>query len=250
VPYGAGSGRPRTRRHTTAILKKTMCGRFLLEPRDPQVVRSFFELEAEQEWEPRWNVAPTQDAPIVLRTASGGRVLARLRWGLVPAWAKEAAIGSRMINARAETAREKPSFRAAFRTRRCLVPATGWYEWQRVVPRKQPWLLRRAGAEFTPFAGLWEAWRDPVGGSPLATFTILTTAAAPALADVHERMPVVLEPADFARWLDTPEDRADDLKGLLAPGADLPWERIPVSARVNNPRHDGPDCAQPAPPSP
>jgi putative SOS response-associated peptidase YedK len=232
-----------------------MCGRFLLEPRAPQAISAFFGLADEaaaEAWQPRWNLAPTQDAPVVRRAAGGGtadvRSLARLRWGLIPAWTKDAAIGSRLINARAETVREKPSFRAAFRARRCIVPATGWYEWQAVGARKQPWLLRCAGAEFTPFAALWESWRDPAGGPTLETFAILTTAAAPALADIHDRMPVVLDQAECPRWLDTPADRADELEDLMHAPAAAAWERIPVSTRVNNPRHDAPDCAAPISP--
>lgn len=226
-----------------------MCGRFLLEPRAPQVVSAFFGLEGESEgavaeqWQPRWNLAPTQDCPIVRRSASGRRELSRLRWGLVPVWSKDPAMGSRLINARAETVAEKPSFRAAWKSRRCIIPMTGWYEWQAAGPRKQPWLLRRADCAFTPVGGLWESWRDPASGSPLESFTIITVAAVAELAEVHDRMPLVLEPTDFERWLTTPPERAGELAALLQPPTGRKWERHPVSTHVNNPRHDAPACA-------
>jgi putative SOS response-associated peptidase YedK len=148
-----------------------------------------------------------------------------------------------MINARVETAAEKPSFRGAWKARRCIVPATGWYEWQVTEAGKQAWLLRRADAPFTPFAGLWESWQDPAGGRILETFTVLTTEAVPELASVHNRMPVVLEPGDFGAWLRAgpPPDRAA-LGGSRGASA---WELTAVSDRVNNARHEGPDCAEP-----
>ncbi len=227
-----------------------MCGRFLLEPRDPQVVRSFFDLAEDADLGARWNVAPTQEVPVLRLGSDGSRQFARLRWGLIPSWAKDAAMGQRMINARAETVAEKPSFRAAWKARRCLVPATGWYEWRQEGSRKQPWLLRRAGAAFTPMAGLWEEWKDPASARVLQSFTILTMAAEAALEDVHQRMPVVLEPGDFSRWLETPAERAAELKALLQPPAGRAWERFPVDARVNNPRMEGEACAAPLPLSP
>lgn len=222
-----------------------MCGRFLLEPRDPQVVRSFFELEAEADLGARWNVAPTQEVPVVRQDEDGIRRVARLRWGLIPSWAKDAAVGQRMINARAETVAEKPSFRSAWKARRCIVPATGWYEWQAAAAGKQAWLLRRADAHFTPMAGLWESWQDPAGGRVLDTFTILTTEAVPELAAIHNRMPVVLEPSDFAAWIGAAALTAEDLERLCRPRPDRRWSQTAVSDRVNNARHDASDCALP-----
>lgn len=221
-----------------------MCGRYLLEPRQPQVVGSFFGLE-ETDFGTRWNVAPTQEMPVVRLDEEGKRQVARLRWGLIPSWSKEAAVGQRMINARAETVAEKPSFRSAWKSRRCVVPATGWYEWQAVEAGKQAWLLRRADAEFTPFAGLWESWQDPAGGRVLETFTILTTEAVPELASVHNRMPVVLEPEDFGAWLGD-GGALPDLAALCRPRPGRSWIQTAVSARVNNPRHESPDCVEPA----
>lgn len=220
-----------------------MCGRYLLESRQPQVVGSFFGLE-ETDLGTRWNVAPTQEMPVVRLNDEGQRVVARLRWGLIPSWSKEAAVGQRMINARAETVAEKPSFRSAWKSRRCVVPATGWYEWQAAGEGKQAWLLRRADAAFTPFAGLWESWQDPLGGRVLETFTILTTEALPELASVHNRMPVVLEPEDFGTWLGD-GGAAPDLAALCRPRTGRGWSQTAVSARVNNPRHESPDCVEP-----
>lgn len=221
-----------------------MCGRFLLEPRTPQAVRQYFDLDggAEAELEPRWNLAPTQDAAIV-RSSEGGRELARARWGLIPSWSKDATAAARLINARSETAAEKPSFRAAWKTRRCVVPATGWYEWRVEGGRKQPWLLRLSGEEFTAFAGLWERWSPP-GGPDVESFTILTAPAVPTLAPLHHRMPAVLPRDAIAGWLEP-----DGSPRLPSPERweGLPWEFHPVATRVNSPRHDDAACAAPMP---
>lgn len=200
-------------------------------------------MEEEQDLGARWNVAPTQEGPIVRLDEEGKRRVARLRWGLIPSWAKDATVGQRMINARVETAAEKPSFRGAWKARRCIVPATGWYEWQAVEAGKQTWLLRRADAPFTPFAGLWESWQDPAGGRILETFTVLTTAAVPELASIHNRMPVVLDPSEFGAWLGAgpPPDLAALSVSRVAPA----WSLTAVSDRVNDPRHEGPECLLP-----
>jgi putative SOS response-associated peptidase YedK len=165
----------------------------------------------------------------------GGRELALVRWGLIPAWAKEASIGGRLINARSETVAEKPAFRSAFRKRRCLVPADGFYEWRKREGGgpKQPMLVRRRdGAPFA-FAGLWEHWRGPEG--EVQTCTILTTEANAVLAPIHDRMPVILDPAAYDRWLDPARPGAEE---LLRPCSDGWLEAFPVSTRVNNVRND------------
>lgn len=218
-----------------------MCGRFLLEPRTPQVVRQFFDVTEELDYAPRWNMAPTQESWVVRRSPEGGREIANLRWGLVPSWAKDAAAASRLINARSETAAEKPSFRSAWKARRCVVPSTGWYEWRTEGGRKQPWLLRAADSEFTAFAGLWEHWQSS-GQPALESFTILTAPAIPELAELHHRMPVVLHRDWIAAWLDDPH------AGVLPQPQDyagMHWERHAVSTRVNSPRHDDQACALP-----
>ena len=218
-----------------------MCGRYLLRaPLDE--LQQAFGFPERPNLAPRYNIAPTQPVPIVRLRADGrGRELALVRWGLVPPWAKDAAIGSRMINARAEGITEKPAFRGAFRKRRCLVPADGFYEWRKVAGGgKRPVLIRRRdGAPFA-FAGLWERWRGPEG--PLDTCTIVTTDANALLAPIHDRMPVILDPADHERWLDPSRPGAEE---LLRPCPDDRLEAVPVSTRVNSPRNDDPSLLEP-----
>ena len=198
---------------------------------------------------PRYNVAPSQDVAVV-RAADGGRNLSMLRWGLIPAWAKDPAIGYRLINARSETVAEKPSFRSAYRRRRCLIPADGFYEWQRLGKIRQPWLFGlRDGAPFA-IAGLWERWTVPEGaeltgslaelgpGDPVETCTILTTAANETVAPVHGRMPVILPRDACDPWL-----AGDDVS--LAPYAPDAMTAHPVSTLVNRPANDEPRCVEP-----
>ena len=198
---------------------------------------------------PRYNVAPSQDVAVA-RAAEEGRTLALLRWGLIPAWAKDHAIGHKLINARSETAAEKPSFRSAFRHRRCLIPADGFYEWQRRGGTRQPWLFGlRDGAPMF-FAGLWERWTVPEGaaltgslaerspGDAVETCTILTTAANATVATVHGRMPVILAPDAWDAWL----------TGEEVPLGPYPADVMtahPVSTHVNRPANDDPRCVEP-----
>ena len=184
-----------------------MCGRFnLTTPTDS--LRALFGFDEMPNLPPRYNIAPTQDVAVVrLAGAERRPAFALLRWGLIPAWAKDVSIGSRMINARAETVAEKPAFRNAFRRRRCLIPADGFYEWEkRPDGAKQPWRITlESGAPFA-FAGLWEHWSG-ADGSEAESCTIVTTAAADSIARIHERMPVILDRADFPAWLSgTPEE--------------------------------------------
>jgi putative SOS response-associated peptidase YedK len=218
-----------------------MCGRFLLQaPVD--VLQRAFGFEERPNLRPRYNIAPTQAVPIVRRNDGGGRELALVRWGLIPAWAKEAGIGSRLINARSETMAEKPAFRSAFRKRRCLVPADGFYEWRKPEGGgpKQPMLIRRRGEGPFAFAGLWERWRGPEG--EVETCTILTTEANSILAPIHDRMPVILDPASYDRWLDPAQTGAEE---LLRPCPDGWLEAFPVSTRVNNVRNDAAELITP-----
>jgi putative SOS response-associated peptidase YedK len=167
-----------------------------------------------------------------------------LHWGLVPKWAKERAIGNRMINARAETLAEKPSFRDAFKKRRCLVLADGWYEWQVAAGGKQPWFIRRKDARPFAFAGLWERWKDPANGAQLESCTIVTTDAAESIRKIHERMPVMLADADSDRWLDTAFSDTEKLSELLVPFDPKALEAWPVSREVNAPRNQGPELIE------
>jgi len=219
-----------------------MCGRFLLKSPVVELQGAFGFVERPN-LEPRFNIAPTQTVAIVRLRANGdGRELALVRWGLVPAWAKEPSIGSRMINARAEGIATKPAFRAAFRQRRALVLADGFYEWRKVegAGRKQPMLIRRRDHAPFAFAGLWERWRGPDGS--LETCTIVTTAANALLAPIHDRMPVILGPADHEAWLDPARPNGE---ALLRPCPTEELEAVPVSTRVNSPRHDDATLLEP-----
>jgi putative SOS response-associated peptidase YedK len=213
---------------------------------------------------PRYNIAPTQTLPII-RAAGGdsavgdsagnklvdaerpdgmaaaGRQWTLARWGLVPSWAKDPKIGNQMINARSETAATKPSFRAAMQRRRCLVPADGFYEWQAQGGQKQPFYIGLAGGGPFAFAGLWEHWRGP--DEEFDSYTILTTTANERLQALHERMPVILCPADYDTWLD-PAVAADAVQTLMRPYAAEEMAAFPVSREVNNPRNDTPACIE------
>ena len=175
--------------------------------------------------------------------AGEGRELALLRWGLVPSWAKDPSIGNRMINARAETVATKPSYRAAFKRRRCLVPADGYYEWKKTGKAKQPYLIRLQDERPFAMAGLWESWQD-AGGAALQTFTIITTEANEATCDIHNRMPVILSPGDYPLWLDPEFERAEQLQELLQPYDSHAMRLDPVSTYVNSPRNDSPECIE------
>lgn len=195
--------------------------------------------------QPRYNGAPTQDFALCRLDESGMRSMAVLRWGLVPSWAKDVKIGARLINARAETVQEKPSFRSAFRARRCLIPANGWFEWKRTGGTggvKQPYFLALEHGSPLSFAALWEQWGR--GGQHLETFTIITTEASAALADVHDRQPAVVDPDDFTDWLD-PGTPPETLKEIIGTPHEGPYEIRPVSDRVNRVANDTPDILAP-----
>jgi putative SOS response-associated peptidase YedK len=206
---------------------------------------------------PRFNIAPTQPvAAVRLAPESGQRQLAFLKWGLVPAWAKDPAIGNRLINARAESVAEKPAFRAAFRRRRCLVVADGFYEWQRSGGRKQPYFIRLRDDRPFAFAGLWESWEGKdvprtfwetvPGTSLLETCTLITTGPNELMEPIHNRMPVILAPNDYDRWLDPAIQEPDALRPLLRPYPASAMLALPVSPHVNNPRNDDAECIAPA----
>lgn len=218
-----------------------MCGRYLLTtPVD--ALGQLFRFTERPNLGARYNIAPTQDVPIVRRTRSGeGRELLMVRWGLVPYWADEVKIGNRLINARAETIERTPAFREAYRRRRCLVPADGFFEWRKQGKTRQPLLIRRRDQAPFAFAGLWERWRQP-DGQILRSCAIVTCPANPLVAAVHDRMPVILDPSDFERWLD-PE--AADGRTLLQPCPDEWLEAYEVSPRVNSPANDDPECIVP-----
>jgi len=196
---------------------------------------------------PRYNIAPTQEVPVV-RLVEGAKQLDTLRWGLIPAWAKDIEIGNKLINARSETAAEKPSFRSAFKKRRCLIPASGFYEWKKEKGGKQPYYIYRDDDSIVAFAGLWESWAGNDDGEPLETFTILTTEPNELMRTLHNRMPVILEPDDYDKWLNTDGADKDAALALLDPLPDGLLATTPVSKRVNSPRNDDAACLEPPPP--
>jgi putative SOS response-associated peptidase YedK len=201
-----------------------MCGRFTLA-QSPEAVTEAFGLSKVPDLSPRYNIAPSQPIGVVMRAKEAIQPEFRLmRWGLIPSWAKDPSIGTKLINARSETATEKPSFRSAFKYRRCLIPADGFYEWQKTQQgAKQPFYFSMAGNGVFAFAGLWESWND------LETCTILTTTANDLLQPIHDRMPVILNPEDYGQWLDPKVQGGQSLSDLLRPFPDAPMQAIPVS---------------------
>jgi len=224
-----------------------MCGRFAFYSPHEAVTRLFGATPAAA-FEPRYNIAPTQFVATV-RETGGPREVAMLCWGLVPSWAKEKSIGARMINARSETLAEKPSFRNAFRRRRCLILADGYYEWQRSGTVKQPYFISFEDGQPFGMAGLWERWRDPASGEPLESCCIVTTSPAAAVAQVHDRMPVIVPPDAYAEWLDPRNEATDRLARLLGPWGGPGLQAQPVSRRVNDARNQGAALIQPLPAS-
>lgn len=220
-----------------------MCGRFTLT-RSAVEVAEAFDLMEPPFHEPRFNIAPTQPVPVIVATeAAPQRQFRLLYWGLIPSWADDPAIGSRMINARAETLAEKPSFRTALKRRRCLVLADGFYEWQRVATSKQPYYFQVGDRQPFAFAGLWEHWQSKEGDT-IDSCTIITTEPNSLLSQFHNRMPVILHPQEYDRWLDPTLQKADLLQPLLRPYPAEHMGAYPVSMAVNNPRYDTPDCVE------
>jgi putative SOS response-associated peptidase YedK len=194
---------------------------------------------------PRFNIAPTQEVAIVRELDGGAREIALVSWGLIPVWAKERAIGNRLINARGETLAEKPAFRDGYKRRRCLVLADGFYEWQKVAGGKQPWAIRAKSREPFGMAGLWSRWKDPATGESVDSCTIVTTAPNELLAPIHDRMPVIVPPAARALWLDPAPGDPARLGALLVPLPAGEMEAFAVSKRVNSPANDDPRCLEP-----
>ena len=223
-----------------------MCGRYGLTLSAEELADWFDLSGVPVEHQPRFNIAPTQNAPILVAAPEGLR-FGQVRWGLIPWWAKDPAIGNRHINARSETAAKRPAFRDAFARRRCLVPADGFYEWRKDEQGKTPiWIRARSGAPLT-LAGLWDRWRPKEGeGEPVVSFTILTRSAAAGLRKVHERMPVILSDRGRTVWLDGNADNA--ALGSALQGTVEGLVGRPVSKHVNKPEHDDPTCLDPVGP--
>jgi putative SOS response-associated peptidase YedK len=223
-----------------------MCGRFSLGA-DAATLAAQFDLFEAPAWTPRYNIAPTQEVLVVVRDPGRAeREARRYRWGLIPSWAKDPAIGNQLINAQAETAATKPAFRAAFRKRRCLILADGFYEWKKADRHKQPFRIRLSDGRPFAFAGLWERWEGADGGA-ITSCTILTTTPNDLLRPLHHRMAVILPPGDFDLWLDPGIQEVERLQPLLRPYPSQQMTAFPVSHRVNNPAHDDPECIEPVP---
>ncbi len=220
-----------------------MCGRFTLAI-DPDVLQEAFGLTAPlpAELAPRYNIAPSQ--PVAVVANGQQRKLELFSWGLIPSWAKDPKIGNRLINARAETLAEKPSFRAALKKRRCLILADGFYEWKREGKAKTPTYIQLKDGRPFAFAGLWEVWHSP-DDSLVKSCTIITTAPNALLGKIHDRMPVILPPTAYALWLSPEELPAEKTLPLLKPFAATQMKAVPVSPRVNNPAFDAPECVRP-----
>lgn len=223
-----------------------MCGRYVAAT-PAEVLVEYFGVEevraSEDDVPPSWNVAPTRDvfAIVESKSAADKRTLGSFRWGLVPSWAKDPSEGARRINARAEAVASAPTFRKALQSRRCIVPADAFYEWEKVEgqKRKQPWLAKRADGELMAFAGLWEAWRD-VEGKWLRTCAIITTDAAGPLVDIHDRCPVILEPNEWELWLDRDVTEPGEVLPLLGPPDPDLLELHRVGPEVGNVKNDDP----------
>lgn len=217
-----------------------MCGRYTLT--NPALIPKWFDEISDVRMPPRFNIAPTQEAPVIRVSEEGDRELRQLRWGLIPHWSKDPSIGSRMINARSETVHEKPSFRGPFRSRHCLVLADGFYEWEKRDGGKFPHLFRRADSRPFVFAGLWDRYKEE--DRAIESFTILTCDANSLVARIHPRMPVILPDSSIDRWL-ARGNRQEEYLDLLRPFPEEEMESFPVSRRVNSPSNDDPRCVRP-----
>ncbi|NVN89584.1 MAG: SOS response-associated peptidase [Desulfuromonadales bacterium] len=220
-----------------------MCGRFtsLLSPELMNAIREIFGITPPKQFEPRYNIAPTQQVWVVRSEGDHNR-LELMKWGLVPSWAKDPAIGSRMINARSESVRDKPAFRHSIRYRRCIVPVSGFYEWSHAEGKKQPHFIHMADGSPICFAGLWDHWKGPGEENFIETFTILTTAANKLLQPIHDRMPVILRPDDYGLWLNREMHDPEQLTYIYKPLPSNLLTLYRVSDLVNNPRFDSPAC--------
>jgi putative SOS response-associated peptidase YedK len=222
-----------------------MCGRYRLSRRKEIIEEQFDTISWDDDWNPRYNIAPTQPVPVIRQhPKEPRRDLSLMRWGLIPSWAKDASGAARMINARSETAHTLPAFREAMKLRRCLVPADGFYEWQRRGSAKQPFCFEVGDGGLFAFAGLWERWRDPIG-QWVKSFAILTTTPNAVTSAIHDRMPVILDPASYDLWLDPGMTKVEAVSNLLKPCDAQLLQCYPVSTRINHVANDDADCSRP-----
>jgi putative SOS response-associated peptidase YedK len=222
-----------------------MCGRYRVSRRK-QIVEEYFEaVPREEEWAPRYNIAPTQPVPVVRQNPTEPvRELSLLRWGLIPSWAKDSSGAANMINARSETAAMKPAFRDALKSRRCMIPADGFYEWKKTGPVKQPYCFEVDGGRLFAFAGIWDRWKDK-SGKTVETCSILTTTSNAVTSVVHDRMPVILDPDSYDLWLDPGMRDLSAVSDLLKPCDARLMRRYPISTRINYVANDDEECSAP-----
>ena len=222
-----------------------MCGRYRLSRRKQIIEEHFGSADWQDDWSPRYNIAPTQQVPVIRQhPREPRRDLSLMRWGLIPSWAKDTSGAARMINNRSETAHALPAFREAMKLRRCLVPADGFYEWARRGTSKQPFCFEVGDGGLFAFAGLWEHWRDP-SGQWVKSCSILTTTPNAVTSAIHDRMPVILEQESYDLWLDPGMTDVQVVSELLKPYDARLMRSYPVSARVNSVRNDDQECSQP-----
>jgi putative SOS response-associated peptidase YedK len=222
-----------------------MCGRYRLSRRKQIIEEHFDAVSGEQDWSPRYNVAPTQPVPAIRQNPKEPvRELSLLRWGLIPSWSKDSSGAARMINARSETVDTLPAFRDALKSRRCLIPADGFYEWQRTGRTKQPYCFEVNNGELFAFAGIWDRWKDG-GGNWIRTCSILTTTPNAVTSAIHDRMPVILDPGHYDLWLDPGMKDAKAATELLRPFDARLMTCYPVSSRVNLVTNDDEECSRP-----
>jgi putative SOS response-associated peptidase YedK len=220
-----------------------MCGRYTLKI-TPTELAAYFDLPEVPDLPPRYNIAPTQPIPMVRADGHQGRHLVMVRWGFVPAWAREMSGGAPLINARLESAHEKPTFRQSFRQRRCLIPADGLYEWQRESAAKQPYVFQLPDGEPFAFAGLWDRWQSP-DGQVIDSCAMLTTEANAVMTPIHHRVPVILERSAYEAWLDPAIHDPETLRGMLTPVVADRLIATPVSKKVNQVVNDDPSLLEP-----
>jgi putative SOS response-associated peptidase YedK len=221
-----------------------MCGRYRLSRRK-QIIEEYFDAVSEEEWTPRYNIAPTQPVPVIRQNRKEPvRELSLIRWGLIPSWARDSSVAAKMINARSETASTKPAFRDALRSRRCLIPADGFYEWQRSAKSKQPFCFEVGDGQLFAFAGLWDRWKSP-DGTWIKTCSILTTTPNAVTSTVHDRMPVILDPDSYDLWLDPGMNDLSEVSQLLKPCDARLMRSYPVSTRINHVANDDETCSAP-----
>jgi putative SOS response-associated peptidase YedK len=224
-----------------------MCGRFIIDS-DPDQIQKAFKLDqVNTTVEPNYNIAPTQNVFTIVQR-DGQNVLEAMRWGLIPVWAKDMSIGSKMINARAESVAEKPTFKRPLKSRRCLIIADGFYEWQKAGSAKTPMFIRPKSKGPFAFAGLYDTWKSPADGQALSSCAIITTSAKEheLMRSIHERMPVILPKKAYKLWLDPENQDLDELVALLQPYPADKMIAYPVSTLVNSPRNNSPECIRPA----